>query len=196
MESINPKTLKSYGKNINLEQLNQNQYKELIKRIRKSGIAFIGAFVLGSDEDDLSSFHRTLKFIKSSHIDVLQVTKPTPLPGTQLWESLQKENRILNLDFPKAWDDYRLTKMVFKPEQISIEDVYMGFTYLRNVYYSFWETIKRTLYTLFDTKSLIASIIAYKFNASYCKAFRDSEHYRKYKSINLKKKFATNKEDR
>ncbi len=193
MESINPNTLKSYGKSINLKRLQQNRYKELIKRIRKAGIVFLGAFVLGGDEDDHSVFHSTLKFIKSSHIDVLQVTKPTPLPGTQLWETLQKENRILNQDFPKAWDDYRLTKMVFNPMQMSIENVYMGFTYLRKAYYSYWETIKRTLSTFFDTKSLTATIIAYKFNASYRKAFRNSEHYRRYNNINLKKKFVPDK---
>jgi radical SAM superfamily enzyme YgiQ (UPF0313 family) len=196
MESINPKALKSYNKIINLNRLQQNRYIELVNRIRKGGIAFLGAFVLGGDEDNLSSFHHTLKFINSSHVDVLQITKPTPLPGTQLWEKLNKKNRIINHNFPLAWDDYRLTKMVFVPSQISIEDVYMGFTYLRNVYYSFWETIKRTFYTLFETKSLIATIIAYKFNASYCRAFRNSEHYRKYKNTNLIKRFATNKERR
>lgn len=189
MESVNPKTLESYGKSINLQRLQQNKYQDLVKKIRKRGIAFLGAFVLGSDEDDLSSFHSTLRFIKSSQIDVLQITKPTPLPGTQLWKKLNEEKRIINYNFPKAWDDYRLTKMVFKPMKMSIEEIYMGFTYLRKAYYSFWETTKRTLSTLFTTKSLTATLIAYKFNASYCKAFRNSEHYQKFKSINLKKKF-------
>lgn len=193
MESVNPKTLKSYKKKINLNRLQQNRYLELVNNIRKGGIAFLGAFVLGSDEDNLSSFQHTLNFINSSHIDVLQITKPTPLPGTQLWEELNSKSRIINYNFPIAWDDYRLTKMVFVPSQLSIEEVYMGFTYLRNVYYSFWETIKRTFYTLFDTKSLIATIIAYKFNASYCRAFKKSDHYKKYKNTNLKKIFASNK---
>jgi len=196
MESINPKALKSYNKNINLDRLQHNRYIELVNKIRKGGIAFLGAFVLGSDEDNISSFHYTLKFIKSSHIDVLQVTKPTPLPGTQLWETLQKENRIIDQDFPKAWDDYRLTKMLFKPEQLSIEDVYMGFTYLRKTFYSFWETIKRTLSTFFATKSLTTTVIAYKYNVSYRKAFKNSEHCLKYRNINFKKKFATDKKHR
>jgi len=196
MESINPNVLKSYKKTINLDRLQQKRYIELVKRIRNGGIAFLGAFVIGSDEDKLSSFHHTLNFINSSHMDVLQITKPTPLPGTQLWEKLNRNNRIINHNFPSAWDDYRLTKMVFVPSQISIEEVYMGFTYLRKVYYSLWETIKRTFYTLLDTKSLIATIIAYKFNFSYCKAFRDSDHYRKFKNINFKKKFAIDKESR
>jgi radical SAM superfamily enzyme YgiQ (UPF0313 family) len=180
IESVNPKALQTYRKTINLERLCQDRYQELITRIRKAGIVLYGGFVLGGDEDDNSVFHSTLQFIKTSHIDVLQITKPTPLPGTQLWKTMQKERRILNQNFPKSWDDYRLTKMVFKPAQMSIEEVYEGFTYLRKVYYSFFETVKRTLSTLFTTKSLIATLIAYEFNASYRKAFRNSEHYKLY----------------
>ena len=190
IESINPKTLHSYRKGINLARLHQGRYKELITNVRKEGIAFLGAFVLGSDEDDISLFHSTLQFIKSSRIDVLQITKLTPLPGTLLWKTMQEEKRILSQDFPKAWDDYRFTKLVFKPAQMSIEEVYEGFTYLRKAYYNFWETIKRTLSTLFATKSLIATAIAYRFNASYRKAFRNSEHYRLYHRTLKKEKFA------
>ena len=102
---------------------------------------------------------------------------------------LQEEGRILNQNFPEAWDDYRLTKMVFQPARMSIDDVYEGFTYLRKSYYHPWETIQRTLDTLLTTKSLAASVIAYKFNASYRRAFVESEHYRKYGWRDLKKKF-------
>jgi radical SAM superfamily enzyme YgiQ (UPF0313 family) len=181
LESVNPKTLKSYRKFLNLERLRHDRYKELITTIRKEGIALYGAFMLGSDEDDISVFYPTLQFIKASHIDVLQTTKPTPLPGTQFWDNLLKEKRISDQNFPKAWDNYRLTKMVFKPAQMTIEEVYEGFTWLRKIYYSFWETAKRTLSTLFTTKSLITTIIAYKVNASYRKAFWNSEHYKLYR---------------
>lgn len=189
IESINPKTLKSFQKGINLKNLQQGRYKELIEGIRKEGIVFIGGFVLGSDEDDSSVFDSTLEFIKSSHIDALQVTKPTPLPGTRLWESLQKEGRILNQNFPEAWNEYRLSRLVFKPVKMSREEVYEGFTYLRKNYYSLWEMIKRLCFTLVTTKNLISTFIAYKINVSYRKAFRDSEHYKIYNRSNLNKKF-------
>ncbi len=189
IESVNPDSLKSYQKSLNLQRLNQNRYKELISAIRSEGVAFLGALVLGGDKDDRSIFDATLQFIKSSHIDVLQVTKPTPLPGTKLWAQLEQEGRILNQNFPEAWNDYRLTKLVFKPEKMSIEEVYEGFTYLRRNYYSIWETVKRTVSTLVTTKSLTASFIAYKFNDSYRKAFLNSEHYHYYKSSELKNKF-------
>jgi radical SAM superfamily enzyme YgiQ (UPF0313 family) len=189
LESVRPETLKSFNKGINLERLQQDRYEELVLRIRKEGIAFLGAFVLGGDEDDLSIFHSTLECVESSQIDVLQITKLTPLPGTQLWKTFEKEGRILNLNFPKAWEEYRLTKMVFKPQQMSIEDVYEGFTYIRKIYYSFWKTVKRTINTLFTTKSLSATLIGYKMNSSYRKAFRNSEHYRLYNRPSLINKF-------
>ncbi len=190
IESINPKTLQSYGKSINLKNLRENSYHQLINKIRKAGIAVVGTFVLGSDEDDLSVFHTTLEFIKSSKLDILQLTKPTPLPGTQLWETLQNEKRIILNDFPADWHNYRLSKMVYQPEGLSVEDVYQGFTYIKKIYYRFFETFKRTLSTLLATKSIKTTIIAYYFNASYRKAFRASEPYHQYKNIDLAKKFA------
>jgi len=193
LESVNPGSLKFYQKGINLKRLQQDNYHESISMIRSAGIAVIGAFVLGCDADDIAVFHSTLKFVQSSGIDVLQITKPTPLPGTQLWNSLLSEGRILNRDFPKAWEDYRLTKMVYKPAKMSIEDVYGGFTYIRKIYYGFWQTIKRTINTLLTTKSLMATVLAYKFNASYRKAFITSEHYKQYNQTGLKAKFGLNR---
>lgn len=190
MESINPKTLAAYKKDINLKRLQQTRYKELIETIRKAGIVFLGAFVLGGDEDDLQVFHATLDFIKTSHIDVLQVTKPTPLPGTQLWHSLKKDGRIIRDDFPSDWDDYGLTRLVFKPRRMTIEEVYEGFTYLRHVYYRFWETVRRTSSTFSATKSITTTFIAYRLNASYRKAFKNSERYRQYRHNDIRNKFA------
>jgi radical SAM superfamily enzyme YgiQ (UPF0313 family) len=189
IESINPKTLQSYQKNINLERLHQGRYKELISNIRKEGIVFFGGFVIGSDDDVQSVFHSTLKFIQSSHIDILQTSKPTPLPGTQLWKSLQQEGRILTQNFPKDWEEFRFSRLVFKPAHMSIEEAYEGFTYLRKIYYGFWETIKRTFYTLISTKSIRSTIMACKFNYAYWKPYRNSEHYRLYNRPGLKKKF-------
>ncbi|NQU74551.1 MAG: B12-binding domain-containing radical SAM protein [Candidatus Omnitrophica bacterium] len=191
MESVNPNTLQAYRKDINLKSLNQGRYKELISNIRKEKIVFHGAFVLGGDEDDRSVFQSTLQFVKSSHIDVLQMTKPTPLPGTQLWKILQEGGRILDQNFPQAWTEYRLSRLVFRPAQMTIEEVYEGFHYLREIYFSFWETVKRTFYTLLATKNLTSTLIAYKLNASYKKAFRNSENYPLYNRPNLKKKFGS-----
>ncbi len=180
IESLNPATLRAYQKGINLERARQNRYKELIGRIRQGGIAVIGAFMLGNDDDDRDVFSRTLQFVRSSGIDVLQLTKPTPLPGTQLWKELNEQGRILDREFPRAWENYRLTKMVFEPAKMSIEEVYKGFTRLRKSYYGTLETLRRHASTFTATKDISASLIAFKFDSSYRKSFRHSEHYRLY----------------
>jgi len=189
MESVNPETLKSYGKNINLKRLQQNRYLELISRIRKAGIAFLGAFVIGGDEDDRRVFHNTLEFVKTAHIDVLQITKPTPLPGTRLWRELNAANRIFNQNFPEDWKDYRFSRLQFKPAKLSVEDVYEGYAYIKNAYFTFWQTMARTVSTLLTTKDLTATMIAYKFNASYRKAFVESDNYEYATRSGLKDKF-------
>jgi radical SAM superfamily enzyme YgiQ (UPF0313 family) len=189
IESVNPDSLKSYRKRFNLMRLRQDQYHMLISRIRNAGIAVLGAFVIGSDDDDIATFHATLEFITSSHIDILQITKPTPLPGTPLWSKLAKEGRIIDLNFPKAWEEYRLTKMVYRPLGMSIDEVYQGFTYIRKQYYGFWNTVKRTLRTLGATKSVETTALAYAINASYRKAFITSRHYKMYDGALLTKKF-------
>ena len=189
LESTNPESLKAYQKGVNLKRLEQDRYHTLIANIRKGGIAVLGAFVLGGDEDDISVFQSTLEFIEASGIDVLQVTKPTPLPGTQLWHDLNDADRLLNQDFPKAWADYRLTKMVFKPQKLSIEEVYEGFTYIREKYYGLWNTFKRAVSTLLTTKNIVTAVIAYKFNASYRKAYIDSEHRKIYNRPGLAAKY-------
>jgi radical SAM superfamily enzyme YgiQ (UPF0313 family) len=185
IESVNSDSLKAYQNNLNLKKHQENKYQYLISNIRKGGIAVLGAFVLGGDEDEISIFDTTYRFIVSSGIDVLQVTKPTPLPGTQLWHELSSKKRIIKKNYPSDWDDYRLTKMVYKPEKMSIEDVYEGFTYLRMRYFGFGQRIMRTLSTLFTTKNVTTTLIAYKINESYRKAFINSEHYRLYSNNNF-----------
>lgn len=189
IESVNPASLKSYNKSLNLKRLLNDKYNEHITNIRKGGIAVLGAFLLGNDDDTIPSFDSTLRFIKSSHIDIIQVTKPTPLPGTTFWNQLAGEGRIIRTDFPRDWEDYRLTKMVYKPAKMTIEDVYEGFTYVKKKYFSWPETIKRTLSTLFTTKDIATTIMAYRFNRSYRKAFVESEHFKVFNLPGFEKRF-------
>ncbi len=189
MESINMNSLKSYGKSVNIKKLEQNRYIDLIKNIRKAGILFMGAFLVGGDDEDISIFQSTLDFIKSSKIDILQVTKLTPMPGTQLWETMNKENRMIDQVYPQAWENYRFSRILFQPANMSIEDIYEGYAYLKKSYFSLWETVKRTSSTLITTKSLASAILSYKFNSSYNKAFQDSENFHYAKKPGLKRKF-------
>jgi radical SAM superfamily enzyme YgiQ (UPF0313 family) len=189
MESVNPQTLKTFGKSINLKILQEKRYNETIKRIRKAGIAFLGAFIIGGDEEDASTFYPTLKFIESSHIDVPQISKLTPLPGTRLWKTMNEEKRMIAQSFPQAWDDYRLTRILFQPAKMTVEDINEGNAYLKMNLYSLWKTVRRAFSTLIATKSLTSAVIAYNFNKSFRKVFFDSDRFNIYNQPGIKKKF-------
>ena len=60
-------------------------------------------------------------------------------------------------------------------------------------YYGFWQTLKRTLKTLLTTKNPTATVLAYKFDMSYRRAFVNSEHYKQYNQPGLKAKFRLNR---
>ncbi len=51
VETINPKTLKSYGKNINLKRLQQNRYQRTDQKNSQRRNCFSWCLCLGSDED-------------------------------------------------------------------------------------------------------------------------------------------------
>lgn len=178
MESINYGSLKAYNKNLNAAYTKDNRMIEMITNIRKGGIAFMGAFLMGSDQDRVEDFKDTLDFLHASRIDVLQMTKPTPLPGTRFFDELDSAGRIINNNYPRDWKDYRFTRMVFKPENMTIQEVYHGFHWLKKEFYRLPVKIRRHLRTLIDTKSISTTLLSYIMNRSYENHFRDSKLYR------------------
>ena len=103
LESVEEQSLKSFNKTLNVSMLRKNKYFELINTIRKSGIGVLGSFILESDTDSIGTFKATYDFIIKSRIDIPQLMKPTPLPGTKFYDKIVSENRIINKCFPNAW---------------------------------------------------------------------------------------------
>lgn len=189
IESINTKVLKNFNKELNARYASKNEYATQLRNIRKGGVAILGCFILGGDYDDICSFKNTLEFIKKSHIDVLQLSKPTPLPGTRFYASLDSENRIIDKNYPGAWKDYKFTRMLFKPKNLSIEDVYEGFYYIKRIYYSLPQRIRRFFFTLLDTKSITSTIVTMLYDHTYKKSWQDSELYNDYEMNRIENKF-------
>lgn len=66
-----------------------------IKRLQRSGLEVQGGFIVGFDSDTLSIFRRQSEFIQQSGIVTAMVGMLTALPGTKLFERLQREGRLL-----------------------------------------------------------------------------------------------------
>lgn len=136
LETLSPGNLAAIGKSFNAAE----KYRELVSMLHANGIAIIGAFMFGLDEDDEDVFDRTADFAEEVHIDVPQFSIATPLPGTRLYQRLHGEGRITETD----WGKYDGGHVCFQPLRLSMDKLQDG---LRRVYgrcYSWPSIIKRT----------------------------------------------------
>ena len=111
-ESINPETLKQMNKGANLKLKN---YDAVIKNIYKYGIMICATFVFGYDYDTPESIRQTFDFAMKYHFTKANFNMLVPMPGTRLYDRLQKENKLL---MERWWinDKYIYGNPVFKPK--------------------------------------------------------------------------------
>lgn len=114
-------------------------YETAVKKIHRFGISIEGAFIFGFDHDDRSIFQKTVKFIEKVKLDAVQFTILTPLPGTKLYEKLEKEGRITDRD----WSNYDFTHVVFRPKLMSPEELKQGLSWAYQRIYSLPSIFKR-----------------------------------------------------
>ncbi len=111
-ESLSQANLAAMGKKVNVV----DEYENVIRKIHSYGIAIHGFFILGLDEDDEDVFKRTVHFAQRMRLESAQFAWPVPYPGTALYESLDKEGRIVTKD----WSRYE-SNLVFEPKLMSRE---------------------------------------------------------------------------
>jgi radical SAM superfamily enzyme YgiQ (UPF0313 family) len=105
---------KSFGK--------VSKYKEIIKKLHDYGIAVLGCFMFGFDNDDNSVFERTVEFANSSKIDIIRYAVYTPFPGTMKYKELFDQGRIIEND----WGFYDNEHVVFKPAMMTPDELQEG----------------------------------------------------------------------
>ena len=110
IESTNPESLATIEKGWNCP----NRYAEAFDAFRRNGIEVSTEMIVGFDTDDDGVFERTLDFILANRIAVPRVHILTPVPGTALYQELERDGRITSHDFA----GYTGSKVVFRPKRI------------------------------------------------------------------------------
>jgi radical SAM superfamily enzyme YgiQ (UPF0313 family) len=109
-----------------------DNYLKAIDKIQSYGISVNGCFILGFDTDTKDTFYQTEKFIKESNLSEVQITLLTPFPGTDLYNQLKSENRLLKENY---WDKCTLFDLNFIPKNFTVEELENNFQELMtNVY--------------------------------------------------------------
>lgn len=77
---------------------NQNRRRDLledVKKLQRAGLRVQGGFIVGFDSDPLSIFKKQIEFIQKSGIVTAMVGLLQAPPGTQLYQRLKEEGRLL-----------------------------------------------------------------------------------------------------
>ena len=163
-ESLNEESLQGMSKVRNLK-VGVRNYKEVIKKIQDHGMGVHGAFVFGSDGDRKDVFERTIEFVLDSKIDSGQFTILTPLPGTRLYNRLRQEGRLLYTNYPDNWKHYDFTEAVFRPKQMTPDELEEGVCQIYKHTTSRLKSLKRAFISFMRTRNLPGTAIAYLWNS-------------------------------
>jgi len=127
-ESISRATLKSVHKHVNRPET----FAALVDKLHSYGIMVFGLFMYGFDGDDISVFDETVNFNINTKYDACAYSVLTPYPGTLTWYEMKKANRIVSFD----WEKYDQGHVVFRPAQMSGDDLRLGQSRTYETFYS------------------------------------------------------------
>jgi radical SAM superfamily enzyme YgiQ (UPF0313 family) len=119
-----------------------NDYMEMVKRIHAAGITINGCFAFGGDEDNLDVFDRTVEAIIKMKIDLPRFSVLTPFPGTQLYRELEAQGRITE----RNWAMYDVEHCVFKPKNMTAEQLMAGLERAWRQTYTFSSILQRVVH--------------------------------------------------
>lgn len=127
-----------------LDKLNKRfnraeKYAELIRRIHDNGIGIQGSFIFGYDWDTKDSFDLVCDFAEKTRLDSTLFTILTPYPGTRVFTRMKEEGRILTFD----WSRYDMAHAVFRPANMSPEELEEGYLKANRRFYSVGSMFRR-----------------------------------------------------
>ncbi len=108
-------------------------YREAVRRIQSHGIRVNACFVVGLDGHTTRVFDDVYEFVESARPFDVQITYPTPFPGTPLHDSLKRQGRLTH---EGAWERCTLFDINFRPSHMSAEELRDGFFDLTRRLYS------------------------------------------------------------
>ncbi len=134
-ESINHSSVSGVHK----VQNHVREYEKAIRAIHKRGIMINASFVFGLDGDTTDTFRNTLDWIVKNRIETVTSHILTPYPGTALYDRMEAEGRILT----RKLSLYNTAHVVYRPRNMTREELYRGYLQIYKDIYSFKNIIRR-----------------------------------------------------
>jgi radical SAM superfamily enzyme YgiQ (UPF0313 family) len=165
-ESVSQESLNGIKKTVNKVE----DFKRMIKRVHKHGMAIQGGIIFGFDQDTPDIFDATLEKMYEWELDAVEVNILTPYPGTPLFDRLEREGRLLTRD----WKRYNQVEVVFKPKNMTEKELFEGTRKVAKEFYTMPNVLLRALRTFVIVKRVAAVLPAgtnYSFRLYYKRDF-------------------------
>jgi radical SAM superfamily enzyme YgiQ (UPF0313 family) len=103
---------------------------ETLRLTRESGIRVKGLLMMAHPTEDEASLEETIAFLRTAPIDLVQITKFTPYPGTPSYATIRQRG-----SFTEDWERMNAMNWVFVPEGLTTEKLERAF---RRAYTAFY----------------------------------------------------------
>jgi len=178
-ETIDQAGLLEMHKGVNIK-IGIEHYSSVVKSFHRFGIGVMGGFIIGSDFESPAFYRRFAGFLLNSGIDICQISILTPLPGTQLFDKLKKEDRLIHNSFPEDWEKYRLSRVVHQAEGIEEEMIYRGDNYLKKKIYTGLGLFRRMLKSTLAIRNPLKIAGILLFNRAMRRSWKKSYYYDRF----------------
>lgn len=162
LESINQNGLDL----LNKSWLKVNEHEKNLKTLTKAGIIVSTEMIVGTDGDTEESIADTKTFIERNQIPIPRFYILTPIPETNLYNQMLKEDRLVTDD----WKLYNGSRCVHKPKLISPARLTEMYWWLNKEIFSWRSIFRRVILNSSLWKKPYMLIFALVVNL----------HYRKY----------------
>lgn len=134
-ESLNPTALAGVHK----KQNTASSFDALVDALHNRGIMINASFVFGLDGDTPEVFRHTIDWVVSKRIETVTSHILTPYPGTKLYRAMHDAGRITDFDLAH----YDTSHVVFRPAQMSAQQLLDGYLQVYRELYSFRNILRR-----------------------------------------------------
>ncbi len=104
---------------------------ETLRQTRAAGIRVKGLLMMAHPTEDESSLGETVDFLRTAPIDLAQVTKFTPYPGTPSYATIREHG-----SFAEDWERMNAMNWVFVPNGLTAETLERYFRLAYRTFYS------------------------------------------------------------
>jgi anaerobic magnesium-protoporphyrin IX monomethyl ester cyclase len=134
--------------------------RETLRMTRTAGIRTKGYVMIGHPTEGLDSLRETAEFLKVVELDLCQITKFTPYPGTPAYPTIRQHG-----SFEEDWEQMNAMNFKFVPTGLSEDLLETYFDHLYRTFYSrpdiLWGLVKLLVQEPKYVRRLAASSVVY-----------------------------------